>query len=259
MKVLGNNPNSDKFSEIYQAVGLYFFFVLEEDDIVTPQHNPVVCRDFLNDAVVSTHLKKDLGGIFGFRLDGSKTPIAIDHVQLVLNFGEGADFSTFERAFVILNNMEHKLGWELSTFEDVKTDRSNKKHIYVKGDWRWVRNPLMISIYTHILRMFACKTEQLDDFEMLSRAVAEGSFGTNTSYSNVYIKCDLDLLRFLSMSDKIFEESNLWGDKSLETVPLSLLHNYSGFQSFLKRYTEGGGSGICSDWAKEAIKLMKVE
>lgn len=258
MKILGEYPNHDSFAEIYQTVGLSFFFVLEDGDILNPQHNPIVCRDFLNDAVTSTHLKKNLGSIFGFKLDGSKTPICVDKVQLVLGFGEGANFESFENIFHILNDMEHHLGWELSTFEDVKVDNS-KKHIYVKGNWRWVQNPLMISIYTHILRMFACKTEKTDNFEDLSQVIANGNFGTNTTYSQAYVASDLNLLKFLSFSDRIFKKSNLWGDISQKEVSLGTLHNYSGFQTLISCFKNGGGDSLCSDWAREALKLMKVE
>jgi len=230
------------FCEIYQQVQLGIAFALEKGEETIMQHDFVVCRDFLGDYVTGTWLKMDLGKIYSFDSPGESNPIQTNRACLLLHMPNG-ERDTFEKNFILLNEMEANANITLSSWEPIEPDKPWKSGHYVKvvGDPVWVYNALTISIYTHVLRCMCIDVGGVDDFDGMSEVIANGDYGTNTDYCQRHVAVPFDIALFLTRVKNVCRQRGTnWGDrlwgapgKAKDVPTLNDLHYNTGFQTVL--------------------------
>lgn len=266
MKTFKTLAKKQSFAEIYQQIAIGFCFAREVGDDTEMIHDFVVCRDFLGDLVTASHLARDLGTIYSFHADGANTPIYRSRTCLLIHLPKG-EIDIFEKQFHILNDLEQDSGLMMSSWQQVKPDKDWKPGDYIKivGDVDWQMNSLMISIYSHILRCLCIDTgKEPDDFDNLSAAIADGSFGTNTRYCKRHAKVGLDLNDLLTSRNAIMCDFKsivgcLWGTDE-ESPSLNSLHYQTGLQTLLScvEYSRKNNNkvmpgSLASRWAQNYV------
>jgi hypothetical protein len=114
-------------------------------DVVKVQHQPVLCRDFLNDTLAwkAKDIKK--GHIYGYDFNGI---IDKEFTRLVI-FNYGNLLKNIEA----LNRVEHELGLSQTVVAIVEHDSvDHKPAVMTVGDKFWMTTTVHMSFYTTILR-----------------------------------------------------------------------------------------------------------
>ncbi len=150
----------ERYSEIPQAIPTKFAWATLDEDKVTENHSPVLCRDFLNDTLVwrdPTEKGPVVQFLYGYYYKGFVHP---DNTIFVLTIPTKL-FPGFEYGKSILNKLENSLGVEKTRF--LPTEIKNK--IVSVGDSVWMKTTVHLSYYTALLRYMCAANEDTQTFE----------------------------------------------------------------------------------------------
>jgi len=143
MKLLLNYKAKD-YSELDQKRPCTFAYAVLRDGVAKVQHQPVLCRDFLNDTLAwkAKDIKK--GRIYGYDFNGI---IDKEFTRLVI-----FDYGNLRRNIEALNKVEHDLGLSQTVVATVDGPESCKPAVMTVGDKFWMTTSVHMSFYTTILR-----------------------------------------------------------------------------------------------------------
>lgn len=195
-----------KPAEIYSA-GLQFSFASED---LEQCHGWVLCKDFLHDVIFGI-LNKSQVSIYGFTYDYRTMPHP-DMKQMRMfvrdrNMSQHVGKFEMEKRIAnlaeFMNKVETKLGFELSTVEEVqgveKSGKTCKDRIFlITGDKRWMHAPPMISLFTLYVRagLFHTAGDSYDKTIRKIKKKEEKAQANDANYLNSSRKFRLAILKY---------------------------------------------------------------
>lgn len=217
---------SKSYCEIYQDSDLKFSFALEDDTTIRQVHDFIKCRDFFNEALVSSQIGCVSPSIFGFQYPSEEYPVDLEVTRLIL---KGGNFSTLKKNLKLLNEYEEGIRQE-EPFEFTNLfDIPGTNHLYLCSSSRWVRSTVMVSLYTHILRCLYQYDIEADNFLDFMEKVAEQE-GNAAKYQKSINNIDLDKL--IKYADTIFPDGTLPIPGMSAITSVSTIHNSGGIVSW---------------------------
>lgn len=149
-------------AEEYQQTGIHFTFVSAPKDGSRVCHEWVKCRDFLPDAA-RTQVTGKPSSIYGFTFDVKKNPPVDMKKMRILVSREGLDTEDKRHEFIqmmtsalkVVNYYESVAGVSLSKMYRVDPEGQTRYNTIVMfvGPLMWMTSPVLISMYTFILRL----------------------------------------------------------------------------------------------------------
>lgn len=201
--------NEQSYAEIPQTSSTKFAFVhKKEDGSYEEQFYPVKCRDFLGDAVYTTHSGKP-SSIYRFSFNGK---VDTDKTRLAIHFGNPKEYQNFLKKYELLHKIEETNGFEQTTVQVV----TENVILLIEGDKAWIESVWAISLYTFLLRCASYSGDSLF-------TVPEGS--NEAMYKTRVEKLDLLLDNVRNILDATKTPLG-WTEDSIGAV-----HNSSGFTS----------------------------
>ena len=217
---------SKNYCEIYQDSDLKFSFAVEDEKSIRQTHSFIKCRDFLNEALVSSQIGCESPAIYGFTYPTKEYPVDLEATRLILT---GADFSNLHKNLQLLNGYEETIRQEeLFEFTNL-TEIPGTKYLYLRSSSRWVRSTVMISLFTHIIRCLYQYDIDADNFLDFMSKCSEKS-GNAAKYQAKINK--IDLHKLISLADQVFPDGTLPipGMSAIESV--GTIHNNGGIVSW---------------------------
>lgn len=236
------------YCELYQDSDIKFSFVVPEGEgIMRQTHSFTKCRDFLNDALVSSQFGCVSPRIYGFEYRGDEYPIDFSKARLALS---GSNFDRLSDNIVLLNKFEEENSLtqtDIYAFED-------SEYLYVEGDSGWVRSTVMISLYTHILRCLYTYTSEESTFSKFMRSLI-GLEGNAANYQKKINYIDFELL--IAKSKEIFPEGSFPFPEEEGIQNIQTLHNHTGIVSWVDML-DNIGSGHFSFYPESAKTFVRL-
>jgi len=165
-------------------------------------HYPVKCREYFGDSLVMAVADKDLPSIYGFRLINKRQALDETIFSVTLptydqNSIRVYDF--FVNQLKYLRKIEKGMGIPLkerSKFYEIDKSFNDYRKIVVVSPKEWQSSPLLISIYTLILRLF---TYILHDDKMITLkkrmdSIADISGGVDGTYCTQVKPIDIQFI-----------------------------------------------------------------
>jgi hypothetical protein len=220
--------------------GLEYAFVSKERKQCCPF---VLCKDFLQDAVYN-QVYKTKKSIYGFSFDPSKhEPIDLTKVRMVLANSQDADFSNKIPACLdFINQIEACLGI-VKTKTIVRECAFPPKKYKKGGVWyfesnrRWLSSPVMLSLYTLLLRVGFCHKIGDTYNVTIERVSSYSSFEYQQGDRSKLYDSKKGIVRILKKGDK-----NIFYKEIEKNYPkgisISTLHNDLGIVAFSNEYTK---------------------
>jgi hypothetical protein len=165
-------------------------------------HLQVKCREYFGDAVVCGHLDIDTPTIYGFSLKDKR--IALNETLLSVCLPVNKQ-QPFLKHFKLLRRFERAAGWKITRV--YSTQHSDK--LVIVGSKKWVSSPLLISLYTAIIRSFTYDTP-CDTWDEHIKELST-YFGNDAYTFNSISTSDVDISLLLNNSNRIFKENPLTG------------------------------------------------
>lgn len=183
-----------------------------EKDSFKELHLQVKCREYFGDAVVCAHLDIDTPAIYGFRLVNKRVSIEETLLSVSLPSNESLGFI---KHLSILRKFERQMGIKITKcYSTQHTDEDSVKLVLV-GDKKWVSSPLLIAIYTQILRSFTYHTPTSSYSAHIKALITEYSGNDRDTFSNIHYS-GIDLLHLLLNIDRVLGDNPLTGLNDLE-------------------------------------------
>jgi hypothetical protein len=195
----------------------------------TEIHYKVKCREYFGDALVAAHLNQPMPPIYGFQLNSKR--MTIDETLFSL-FLDADNYDYFIQRLPVLNRIEKKMGISLTQFFNVKNDLNNNYKIVSVGDKKWSSSPLLISIYTLILRSFSYKTNRRTFKTHIKDLLNNYSGNDKATFLEITSKINLEHL--LLNIDEVLKDNPLTGIDDLD-FKLKISENNDPFKA---RYNE---------------------
>lgn len=212
------------YTEVSQDSDIRFSFVVEEEGNLKQLHSFALCRDFFNEAVISSKLRVECPPIYGFKFNGKTAPCDLEHTRMALS---GKDFSTLIHNLPLLNQVEDEKGIERTTI--IKLDGTD--YYYLIGSEIWVRGTVPISLYTHIIRcMYQFKSRSEDTFFSFFKHISSIPLRRSAGYQKVLDSFGFE--RIIQNLDKVFEKDHLPFPEMKTIDKVGTLHSYSGMVAF---------------------------
>lgn len=143
-----HNTNNH-LNEIYQTVQMKFAFCKPEGTKVRQIHDFVLCRDFLNDALVASALKIKFN-IYGFNFDGNEKKVPLDKTYLLIS---SPNKDKIENSLKLLNEIEKQTRTARTKIYPLNVSKAFGDLYLAVGSPRWVKSTVMISLYTLLWRL----------------------------------------------------------------------------------------------------------
>lgn len=184
-------------SEEMQPTGFHYSFVSAPASGRAQCHTWIKCRDFLQDAVRNKLTGRN-DSIYSFTYDPSKDP-AIDLTRMRMlvkrlpaprSAKEENEFEEMMKAGLkLVNHFENYAKLKPKSFlMRVENDDAKNKQVYVFcGPGAWVKSPVMITLYTFLIRLGYFKLEFTDE-KSLDEALEKLANGPNQSNDTRYLK-----------------------------------------------------------------------
>lgn len=180
-KVVKNFPSPKSLNEEYQVTGFFFAFVTSPQEGLRQCHEWVKCRDFLPDAA-RAQITGDAFNIYNFKFSKRNPPIDLTKMRMLvskerLDDKNIPDFKNkIAAALKLLNHYERLGGMPLTRVEEVDLEKPEKyKLIYMfTGSSEWMKSPILISMYSFLIRLgdkeisFKTHKELLEKFKALT-------------------------------------------------------------------------------------------
>lgn len=232
---------SKSFAEIYQDSDLKYAFAVENDTEVRQVHDFILCRDFFNEALISSQIGCDAPSIYSFKYPAKEYPIAFDELRMIL---KGEDLEKFKKQLWLLNQFEDEAGY----LPTVATPIPDTEFYYLTGDPRWISSTVMISLYTHLIRcVYQYDAALIEDFADFIRGCAD-ELGNAASYQKIIN--EIDWVTLVKRAGDIFPRGTLPVPGMSSISNISHVHNNLGIVSWSKAI--GQGSRIMGDYYEES-------
>ena len=167
-----------KFSEETQASNIKFipatFNII--DDTVTCLTHPFKCKDFLSELFPASLYGKEYE-VYNFVAE----PHFLESINSFVLTGTSEELTKIRNSFSILNSLERKAGYKLTTYCKVN---STNLLIHI-NDRTWLKTPWALSLYTLILRVMCY--ESIPD--------------TVTTFYKLIKYCKSDHVKYTNISD----------------------------------------------------------
>lgn len=237
---LGVLSTYNDYNQLYQAIDTKFSFCKRiKEDHYEELFTPVLCRDYLSDAVVQSQVGRlpDCE-VFGFRLDEE-----IDTSELMLRV-VCSDKKAFLKNVKFIKGLEKKYPKLKKPLQVYETSHADS--LVLVGDPLWVKNSLTISLLTFLIRI--CNTKVINPGTTINtftkEFIKQYSAYDDSHYASEVID-QLDNFNFLIRHiDEILGDNPLTGVDDEEFLENRYIfetesssesfHNNSGLLSFAK-------------------------
>jgi len=244
--------DSTNLIEEYQQTGIYFAFISAPKDGYKQCHQLVKCRDFLHDAVRCSIPNNEISKckIYNFEYINKVNPsIDLNKMRLMVTYKDTKD------NFLNINNMSIEMLYALKLIHHyekmmgikIKTRQKQFNHKdFINPIWTftgnsiWVRSPVLISLYTFLIRLGNKKINFNNDDELQKAykqlikndenkddyIVDKDIHYLKTIYSklNIFLKNYKNLLFINNKFDTLFLDSK---------IDIQSFHNNSGILSLI--------------------------
>ena len=239
-------------AQIYES-GLQYCLVNKEHE----QCHPLVfCKDFIQDAVHG-FLNNKVASIYGFTYDPAKMPkLSLDRIRLLLVNSSDAKFGDrVLKVIDLLNQVEAKLKLKHSHLWKVSNPPKSYAKTgayYISGSGQWLNSPVMVSMYSLMIRAGFNHTIGTD-FMTTLKGIASGKI---KSYQN---NDQRQVSSALKGIEKIIEKGYrkffyIETQKNYPAnTPIGTMHNSTGIIGF----TTGSTKSICPYWTRKSIDSPK--
>lgn len=234
------------YSEEYQVTGIHYAFMSSDRKMC---HHWIKCRDFLQDAL-RNQLTGRTDSIYSFRYDPVKDPkIDTETTRMLVRRAPTPDTADKKREFDeimasalnLLHHYEKKYGLgEPSTLVRARNNGTDLYSYLFLSPGVWSQGPVMIAIYTFLIRLGYFKPSFKDDKGLMKayEKIVNISPKTNdTRYlATVYKKLD----RALEHMDEHLFKPKCWkkGDKiRFQDDQIEAFHHHSGIVSLAQLNT----------------------
>ena len=226
------NGKERALSEIYQQVGMTFAFVSKESSKYTLAHQWVKCRDFLND-VIRYELTGNEVSIYGFSFGKDNPRVSTEKIYIAVSMDnvKKSLFKDYIKSSIkLLRHFEREAGVSLSRSKPATVSGSKKSNVVVIcSNKMWLESPVLLSIYTLLIRLGVRKDINTCDKEsLLSSFVQANPDGDNDSkyLSKIHTK----LHYIIENATELFlsPDHDLYRRKDID---LNSFHNYCGVVS----------------------------
>lgn len=207
------------YSEIHQDKQISFSFVNRKADVLTEMFSPILCRDFLNDVLISEYTKKKCN-IYNFSYNPEKQQIDRDKLRLLLYVNK-KDYKNIENNISIIRAIEKENKLTLTKLYKVEED------IYLlEANKYWLKSTFLLSFYTLMIRVMSYKFDNIEYFveEMKEINTNEGRY-IKDIYPN--------LNKFLDSFKKVFKGKPHVVGYDMEAENMYFYHDYNGITSLL--------------------------
>lgn len=154
--------NPSPYNQNPQTSDIHFSFLNRTDNGFKELFYRVKCREYLGDAITAAHCNQDSPRIYGFELKGKRA--SIDEMLLSVSFGEESK-SNFLKKIRIIREAEKLVGLPKDKWTEVySVNAQTPDHInkfVVVGNKFWCSSPLLVSIYTLLLRSLTYSTNRV--------------------------------------------------------------------------------------------------
>ena len=176
-----------------------------EKDSFKELHLQVKCREYFGDAVVCAHLDIDMPDVYGFKLINKR--LALNETLLSVSLPTTA-IPDFANKMKFLRSIEKRMG--ISMTKVYPTQHSDK--LVLVGDKKWVSSPLLVSIYSIIIRSLTY-TSTAKTYKDHIKELITGIFSSSNDASafKTFKNDKVDLLHLLLNIDKVTGTNPLTG------------------------------------------------
>jgi len=243
--------DATNLTEIYQQTGLYFAFISAPKNKNLQCHPLVKCRDFLQDAVRCTIPNSGVSGckIYGFKyehkvdppVDLSKIRLIVTYKNLKLNITDCSIKMMY--ALKLIHHYEDLMGIKVKTVQKQLNHKDFPNPIWTfTGNSIWVRSPVLVSLYTFLIRLGDKKLEFKDNKELHSKY--EQLIKNNIDKDNKIKDNDIQYLQsiypkldmFIKNYKKILFTDNKFDTLFLnKSISIYSFHDHSGILSLAKK------------------------
>jgi hypothetical protein len=243
---------SGRLAEIYQQSGLSFAFVSPDNK----QCHPLVkCRDFLQDAIKAV-LTNTPASIYSFEFSAKDNPM-LDFTKTRLLVKSSLDQKKsdiiMDAAIKLLHHYENIMEVPNTAISKLKSWPSE---YLIDGPDIWMRSPVLISVYTLLLRLGEYNLNfTLDDDDSLTMAYQELiSLGKSSNEVDYLKSVYKDLYNVLKFRNNIFTFVDNFDAAYYRQVTTRHFHDNSGIVALCRKSNS-------SDFLyhEEHLKLMEVE
>jgi hypothetical protein len=191
--MLNRLPGKDKFKEL---------------------HTKVLCREYFGDVVVCANLDIDVPEIYGFKLKDKRASVKETLLSVSMS---AAKIPSFLNHFKILRRIEKQMGIKMTHRYRTQHNDDNYTKLVLVGDKKWMSSPLLISIYTQLIRSFTYNTPSDSLASHIKALIAPGASGNDVNAFRKFKDSKLDLVHLLTNIDKVLDKKPLTGvdDKQL--------------------------------------------
>jgi len=173
----------------------------------------VFCKDYLQDAVYGQINKKDCC-VYGFSYKySSDLQPTTDKIRLLMTNSSATDFaSDMANTEDFIHQIEDHLGMTKTSFS--LCEDPPKKYLrcgvyYVEGSNRWLNSPVMISLYTLLLRLGCNHKIGVDCIKTLE-SIVKGETAAYQYQDKSYLDSSFEMIkRILSAGDETVFGTNL--------------------------------------------------
>jgi hypothetical protein len=231
------------------ASGIDFSFVSEGGEQC---HQPVLCRDFLADAVDSAVNRRAVA-LYGFAYNAAKMP-PVDLTMLRILVGNKKDNSFHEKVagiLNVLNQVEERLDLRLSVAQTVTNPQAEYKggQFVLVGSRRWLEAGPMLSLYTLLVDVGCVHTPGTPFMDTINRII-KGEIAEYQHYDAEYLQEALPALEtILKIGYRpvfFIDAKNNYPSK----VDTATLHHYSTISAVGKRQS----SMVIKHWTRDDLK-----
>jgi hypothetical protein len=167
-------------------------------------HTPVTCREFLGDAAVVANLGIAYPLIYGLSLP--KGVISANETLLSVNI-KPQNFDNFKAHFKIIRKIERDM--KIKRTKLLETQLPNK--FVIIGDKKWMSSPLLISIYTLLIRSFTYETPVSSYKRHITKLLKHTYYSNDVEFFRFFKHCNFDLIHLLSNIDEVLGDNPLTG------------------------------------------------
>lgn len=232
------NGKEYSLSEIYQQVGMTFAFVSKESSKYTLAHQWVKCRDFLND-VIRYEITGNRISIYGFSFGKDNPRVSTEKIYIAVSM-DNVDKSLFKdyikSSIKLLRHFEREAGVSLSRSKLATVSGSKKSNVVVIcSNKMWLESPVLLSIYTLLIRLGVRKDINTYDKESLLSSLAQ--VNPNGDNDSKYLsKIHTKLHYIITNAAKLFSspDRDFYRRKDID---LHSFHNYCGVVSVCDDYS----------------------
>ena len=242
------NPNY--LHEIYSS-GAAFSLVSDNNEQC---HQPVYCKDFLQDAISSQVTAKKVS-IYGFKFDPKINP-KISQKKLRILFSNDLDKEFVQKSQQCLNflhQIEKRLGFQKTKMIDVANaaaeDLVGRTTIF-EADKNWMLCPQMVSLYTLLMRVgMAHKVN--NDFQQTVFGVKSGKIPPYQKNDKTYMAGGLVAFQtIVAFGPKFIFGGTIKSNFDNKKTDIHTWHNHTGITSWLG---ESHKSNFKDRWLRDEI------